>query len=146
MPLLTPQQYRTVSDQPGLWPVNPPQPQQGFGFITTLVGPLFTNFSFPVTNSFGTFLGYGTVTATSGSVNVQDYNNHALQFSIKGTGQATASIQSTVDSINLVPETSFALATPTSSIYRVTGRRFGFVASCLTTGNVTASLYVVCGE
>jgi len=136
---------------------NPNAPsQQGFGLVTTLINPFFTNISFPVTNSVGQFLYWGTTTPVTSSIGVSDYNNHAFSayiYSSASTAPNTSSIfvSSSVDGLNWVGEFSFstlvsASISTTSSIIRLTGRRGYFIATYSGSGNTTASLYLISGQ
>ena len=128
-------------------PVNSEQP--GFGTVTTLIHPFFTNVGYGVTSSIGTFNYWGsTATAITKSISVADYNNHSFQGNIAGSGSFTSSmvVQSSIDGYNWTPEFTFTATTNTGSVNRFTGRRGYFQAALSSSGNVTSSLYLISGE
>jgi hypothetical protein len=137
-----------------LQPYQSPQ-QQGFAYVTTLINALFNSINYPVTNSLGSFLYYGTVAPATASIDVSDYNNHAFQaFLSSPTGSAAGNIfvSSSVDGLNWIGEFSFATSSltsslTTSSIFRLTGsRRHYFMATYYGSGPTTGSLYLLSGQ
>ena len=137
-------------------------PQQGYGFITTLIFPFFNTIGFPVTNSLGAFVYFATTgsssaaSPTTSAIDVSDYNNHVFQSFLATTGSVSGSIylSSSIDGRNWIGETSFLVSnlssSSTSSIYRpsTTGRRRYFMASFAPSGSgtITASLYLLAGQ
>lgn len=129
--------------------------QQGFGYVTTLVNTFFNSINYPVTNSIGSFLYYGTVTPTTSALDVNDYNNHAFQAYLSSpTGSAAGNIyvSSSMDGLNWVGEFSFITSSltsslTTSSIFRLSGsRRHYFMATYSGSGPTTGSLYLLSGQ
>jgi hypothetical protein len=128
--------------------------QQPFGNVSTMINTFFTNVSFPVTNSVGSFLVYGTTTSGTSSVEISDYNNHSFQFGVSGSGTASLIVNSTIDGWNFTTDSSSTLITTgaaTSSLFRFTGRRRYFqvllnVTSSVSASAATASIYLISGQ
>jgi hypothetical protein len=122
--------------------------QQGFGYVTTLYHPFFTNINYPVVSSIGSFNYYGTTIPKTSSVGVLDYNNHSFQAFVTGSGNFTSSItvQSSIDGLNWNSLLSFSAMTSSGSVSHLTGRYNYFQASVSSSGNVTSSLYLISGE
>jgi hypothetical protein len=134
---------------------SPAPQQQGFAYVTTLINAFFINISYPVTNSLGSFLYYGTVTPSTASVDVSDYNNHAFQAylsSPSGSAAGNIYVLSSIDGLNWIGEFSFVTSSltsslTTSSIFRLSGsRRHYFMATYSGSGPTTGSLYLLSGQ
>ena len=129
--------------------VNPVSQQQGYGTISTLITPFFTDTQFPVTNSLGAFnfFGTGQVSITSSAVLVSDYNNHTFQANVVGSSTGSFTVYSTVDGRDWITEFTVGGLTPTtSSVTRITGRRLAFISTYSANSAGTASLYLISGQ
>jgi hypothetical protein len=129
--------------------------QQGFGNLTTLIYPFFSTFTYPMTSSIGSFTYYGTVTSPlTRSVDVSEYNNHAVQIFLSASANANATssvtILSSIDGVNWIEDFTFTGTTISSSINRISGRRRYIQALSLIsttgTGSITSSAYLLSGQ
>ena len=124
--------------------------QKGFGDVSTLIFPFFSQVYYPVTSSYGlgNFVIYGATASATSVIDASDYNNFVFQPSNSGSGTSTMTISSSVDGLNWVGESAFSMVSQTASIYRpsITGRRRYFLASFSGTGTATGSLYLLAGQ
>jgi hypothetical protein len=110
--------------------------QQGFGLIQTAYGTLFT----------------GSTTGITSSINVAEYNNTVLQFITlrSGSANATASVNvySSLDNASWISSTTLGPYTSNSAsaLTTISGRKAYIQAILATTGNITSSLYYLCGQ
>ena len=126
-----------------------PAPHQGFGEVTTLIHPFFSQYQYKALNALGnqiTVFGIVKQTATS-SIDVSEYNNHVLQPSVTGSGNfVSMSVLSSIDGINWNTDFNFNSTSVTSSIFRLAGRRTYLQANITSSGNFTSSLYLLSGQ
>jgi hypothetical protein len=138
--------YVTVVPYQTSYPYIDP-PQQGFGLVTTMINAMFTNISFTITSSTGTYNIYGSTGGTvSSSIEISDYNNHVFQCGMTGSGTSTVSVSSSIDGYNWVNEFFTVLNAATSSITRISGRRRYFQVTLSNTSTATGSVYLLSGQ
>jgi len=120
--------------------------QNVVGQISTLINVFFTSSNWPITNSLGSFLVYGSSITESSSVDVSDYTTFSFQAATTGSGNATSSISvsSSINGMTFKNEFSFNLTPNTSSVFLLAGNRKWYLTSAHScSGNITGSLYVI---
>jgi hypothetical protein len=111
--------------------------RQGYGWVQTYVGTLFTE----------------SKAALTASADVSEYNNLVFQFATIRSGSAaftTASvdIESSLNGNNWYRNTTIGphMSTSGSSLITVSGRRVYVRALLNTTGDITSSLFMIAGQ
>jgi hypothetical protein len=127
--------------------------QQGFGFVSTMINPFFTQGFLNVGTAVGNFNYFFATASAQTALEVSDYNKFTFQAYASGSGATTITVTSTVDGINFNPEFTFTGTGGTATLYTLpsssldsTYRRRYFVATFSGSGNATGSLYMLGGQ
>ena len=105
--------------------------RQGYGFIQTLSGTVFT----------------ASIVSATSYLDVSEYNKITLQptYLISGSSTGSVTVQSSLDNTNWFTDFTFTAMSNSSSINYISNRRNYIRALNTITNNATGSLFILAG-